>query len=174
MVIMEQQETKEERKKRKAREASKRWREKNRTYHQQYQRMYAKRIEYPMCPFCGKKMGKMTAKRCIKCHVGESHSAWKGGKWKTTQGYVKVLVPEGTPGRNKSRYILEHRLVMQNHLGRELFPGETVHHINGIRDDNRIENLELWVSRQPAGQRVDQLVQWAKEILATYEKLEDN
>jgi hypothetical protein len=57
---------------------------------------------------------------------------------------------------------------MSRHLGRELYPGETVHHKNGVRDDNRLENLELWSSSHPHGQRVEDKVAWAKEILALY------
>jgi hypothetical protein len=65
-------------------------------------------------------------------------------------------------------FILEHRAVMQEYLGRELFPHENVHHLNGNRLDNRIENLELWSRSQPPGQRIEDKVSWAIELLKTY------
>lgn len=100
---------------------------------------------------------------CKKCwpkrektgRKGAEAANWKGGKYLTPAGYVMLSLP--VDGSGKSRYIQEHRAVMQQHLGRQLSKGETVHHKNGLKEDNRIENLELFSSAHARGQRYDQM-----------------
>jgi hypothetical protein len=73
----------------------------------------------------------------------------------------------------KGQYVFEHILVMERILGRYLLPTESVHHRNGVRDDNRPENLELWTRPQPTGIRVSDAIAWAQEILARYTGVSD-
>src|SRR5215216_5161000 len=70
------------------------------------------------------------------------HWHWKGGISKHSEGYRLIWMPDH-PRANHQGYVPEHRLVMEQYLGRYLKPHEEVHHINGIKDDNRIENLQL-------------------------------
>ena len=98
-----------------------------------------------------------------KREAGEGNANWKGGKRITYHGYVAV--------RSNGEYIPEHRLMMEKRIGRPLLPDETVHHKNGIRCDNNPGNLELWSTNHPKGQRVSDLIQYAKEILGLYEGL---
>lgn|SRR6266487_2564591 len=63
---------------------------------------------------------------------------------------------------------LEHRIIMEGMLGRPLYDNERIHHKNGDRTDNRPDNLELWIRSQPDGQRVEDLLAWAREIIARY------
>jgi HNH endonuclease len=72
------------------------------------------------------------------------------------------------PRARRSPYVFEHILVAEGLLGRFLLPGESVHHINGVRHDNRPENLELWTRPQPTGIRVSDAVLWAREIYDRY------
>jgi hypothetical protein len=84
------------------------------------------------------------------------------------KGYVIICRMGHLNAKNDRGRMFEHTFVMSQHLGRALRHGETVHHINGIRNDNRIENLELWSSSHPPGQRVSDKIQWAKEFLEVY------
>lgn len=103
----------------------------------------------------------------MKTMSGPMCPTWKGGRHEQ-EGYVLLRATHHPRAKAKNGYVWEHVLVMEQTLGRHLLPGETVHHKNGIRDDNRPENLELWAKSHSPGQRVSDLVAWAKQILERY------
>ena len=85
--------------------------------------------------------------------VRDANPAWRGGRKIRKDGYVLIIAPEGHPhpirsGKNATGYILEHRLVIEQHLGRYLEPSEVVHHIDGNPTNNNIDNLQLFSSQQ--------------------------
>jgi len=85
---------------------------------------------------------------CNKIYMRNANSpSWKGGRERTIQGYIRVRLPRNdfysSMATKRDNYVPEHRLVIAKSLGRCLAKQEKVHHINGIKDDNRLENLEL-------------------------------
>jgi hypothetical protein len=122
------------------------------------------------CRDCGTAIVNKAKTHCIKCS-GRNQRGLNITKKRRLNyhGYAIVAGEWDHPNSNNRGQVLEHVLVMATHLGRALLPGENVHHINGVRDDNRLENLELWSSSQPSGQRIPDKVEWAKELLSLYE-----
>ena len=132
------------------------------------------------CEHCGKEFKALHCRKNIycsqKCHYEDGH-ATEGLKRYDVHGYVLIQKPnhpiciDRKKRGVKNYYLREHRLVMEEKLGRPLKPNENVHHINGVKDDNRPENLELWVKTQPAGQRKKDLIKENERLRNEIERL---
>jgi hypothetical protein len=150
-----------------------------------YSKRYECRLIYNKCSDCGKgrwvriKDGKPSRTICASCNIhnrnlrinplliGESHPNWKGGRIITIEGYVTVFLNSDSPFfpmintvlSYGSGYVLEHRLIMARHLGRCLDVKEVVHHINGTKTDNRLENLVITTqSEHMRSHRINKIV----------------
>jgi len=91
-----------------------------------------------------RRFGIRAQRRGPRC--GPGHPEWKGGRHTDKDGYVLVWVEDHPHRRKHTRYMFEHRLVVEAHLGRYLDPGEVIHHIDGNKQNNTIANLELFSS----------------------------
>lgn len=119
---------------------------------------------------------------CNRKNYGHGYCSRHYQQWKKTGNPIafhrRKIVPVGTTVTQPNGYVhikiredkwtAVHRYVMEQKLGRPLLIHETVHHKNGNRSDNRIGNLELWSKSQPAGQRVEDKLAWAREIIELY------
>ena len=115
--------------------------------------------------------------KCHRCRIGKGYfkgknnPMWKGGIKKMKTGYIYVYIDETSPYYSMvakgvgTGYVAQHRLVIAESIGRPLTKSETVHHKNGLKWDNRIENLELWSSNHHSGQRLEDQIKWAIELL---------
>lgn len=106
---------------------------------------------------------------CLAADLSRMRGEMRRARWmaRGENRYIIVRQP-GHPNARASGDIPEHILVMSNYKQRPLEQDEEVHHANGIKYDNRIENLELWIKSHPAGQRVNDVIRYALEMIERY------
>lgn len=113
----------------------------------------------------------LTGSKCRTCRNrlkrgGPEQLPLKTFEFIDSSGYVRWN--KSHPDNDSNGVVFAHRKLMEISIGRALLKTENVHHINGQKDDNRLENLELWSTSQPRGQRIEDKVSWALEILDLY------
>jgi len=120
-------------------------------YSAEYRKKNPRKMKEVACLKCGVSFDTRSytnPKSCLSCNkppvaYGEDNKSWAGGRT-NHDGYVLIGQQHGHPrAMGKGKYVAEHRLVMERHLGRLLDPKEIVHHINEDPSDNRLENLQV-------------------------------
>jgi len=143
---------------------------------------YTGKLIWASCPDCGAERWVDTKgfeRLCRTCanknlslrQRGENSPRWRGGRRKNKGGYVLLRYDPCGPFASmcSSNYILEHRLVIAQYLGRSLLPNEHIHHINGVKQDNRLENLKLVSSQK---EHFNAVLEENKQLREQVKKLE--